>query len=311
MIKYTFLLPAYKAKFFAEALESIKRQTYTDFRVLVSDDCSPDDLKSIYDEVVGADPRFSFRRNAENMGSKSLVSHWNLLVDMCETEFLIMASDDDVYEPNFLEEIEKLSKKYPEVNLFRGRVKCIDEKDSLLINDAMYPEFLDQALFFRTNFASNYLACEANFCYRTKALKMKGGYIDFPKAWFSDDATHIMIAENGCAVTPEIVFAYRHSVHTITNEWANSQDAVHKVEASLSFFCWMEEYYKTIRPNKETNIKQIGMQECLAKARRNAENHLQFCSFRDFVDLAKSCNLKFGSSKIYLYYNWLRCLIKK
>ena len=52
-IKYTFLLPAYKPDFFEEALRSIKDQTYSDFKVLVSDDCSPHDLKSIYNNVCG------------------------------------------------------------------------------------------------------------------------------------------------------------------------------------------------------------------------------------------------------------------
>ena len=100
--RFMFLVPSYKASFLEEALESIKNQTYTDFKVLVSDDCSPENLKPIYDKFCGNDPRFAFRRNEANMGGKSLVSHWNLLVDLCDTEYLIMASDDDVYEPKFL-----------------------------------------------------------------------------------------------------------------------------------------------------------------------------------------------------------------
>ena len=71
--KYTFLLPAYKPDFFEEALRSIKEQTFSDCKVLVSDDCSPHDLKSIFDKVCGDDERFAYRRNEENMGGKSLV----------------------------------------------------------------------------------------------------------------------------------------------------------------------------------------------------------------------------------------------
>ena len=48
MAKYSFLLPAYKPDFLEVALRSIKSQTFSDFKVLVSDDCSPHDLKSIY-----------------------------------------------------------------------------------------------------------------------------------------------------------------------------------------------------------------------------------------------------------------------
>lgn len=46
-MKYTFLLPAYKGRFFDEMLRSIQGQTYTDFKVIISDDCSPEDLRSI------------------------------------------------------------------------------------------------------------------------------------------------------------------------------------------------------------------------------------------------------------------------
>ena len=87
-MSYTFLLPAFKITFFADALRSIKNQTYKDFKCLVSDDCSPDDIKSIFDRTVGNDPRFVYRRNEENIGSKSLVAHWNLLVDLCDTDYL-------------------------------------------------------------------------------------------------------------------------------------------------------------------------------------------------------------------------------
>lgn len=55
MVKYTFLLPAFKPDFLEVALRSIKSQTLKDFKVLVSDDCSPHDLKPIYNKVCGDD----------------------------------------------------------------------------------------------------------------------------------------------------------------------------------------------------------------------------------------------------------------
>lgn len=74
MTKYTFLLPAFKPDFFEVALRSIKSQTLKNFKVLVLDDCSSHDLKSIYDKVCGDDVRFLYRRNEVNMGNNSLVS---------------------------------------------------------------------------------------------------------------------------------------------------------------------------------------------------------------------------------------------
>ena len=144
--RYTFLVPSYKASFLEEALESIKNQTYTDFKVLVSDDCSPENLKPIYEKVCGNDPRFAFRRNEANMGGKSLVSHWNLLVDLCDTEYLIMASDDDVYEPKFLEEIDALVEKYPKVDILRAKARRT-ENGRLAREDFNLDEYMTFAQF--------------------------------------------------------------------------------------------------------------------------------------------------------------------
>lgn len=216
MVKYTFLLPAYKPDFFEVALRSIKSQTFKDFKVLVSDDCSPHDLKSIYDKVCGDDTRFSFRRNEVNMGSKSLVSHWNLLVDMCDTEYLILASDDDVYEPTFLEEVDKLAQKYPEVDLIRARVRLINDSSNIAFYDGIYQEFTDSLEFVNLMYLHNSIKCIANYTFRLKALKAIEGFIDFPLAWFSDRATVMKLSTHGVANTKDVLFSFRMSDVNIT-----------------------------------------------------------------------------------------------
>lgn len=304
--KYSFLLPAYKVKYFEEALVSIKNQTLKNFKVIVSDDCSPENLKSVYDKVVSDDSRFEFRRNEVNIGGKSLVSHWNLLVDLCDTEFLIMASDDDVYEPNFLEEIDKLTDKYLYVDLFRGRTKNIGENNELLLNDLFYPEIIDQAQFFNICFSNSFISCEPNYCYRSKVLKEKGKYVDFPSAWFADDATHLIMAEHGCASTRDIVFGFRKSDISISNTWSESKDAVKKVEASFAFNKWIDKYYPSIHPNEEKSLLECAYGKCKVKIKRNIENNIQFCSFSSFRYYAKRARLELQMSFPILMYNWFR-----
>lgn len=304
--KYTFLLPAYKAKYFEEALASIKNQTFKDFKVLVSDDCSPEDLRSIYDKTVGDDSRFEYRRNEVNIGGKSLVAHWNLLVDLCDTELLIMASDDDVYEPTFLEEIDRLTVKYPDVNLFRGRAKNIGENNDLLLKDLFYPEIMDQTHFFNVCFSNSFISCEPNYCYRTNVLKTKGKYVDFPSAWFADDATHLVMAEKGCASTTEIVFGFRKSDISISNTWSDAKDAAKKVEASLAFNTWIDNYYPCIHQSEEKSLLEFAYGKCKVKIKRNVENNIQFCSFSSFKYYAKKARHELQMSFPILMYNWFR-----
>ena len=246
-VKYTFLLPAYKVSFLEEALTSIKNQTYKDFKVLVSDDCSPENLKSIYDKVCGDDPRFSYRRNKENMGGKSLVSHWNLLVDMCDTEYLIMASDDDVYEPKFLEEINDLAIKYPQVDLFRAKAVRKENNKPVLL-DGNIPEYQDQAEFMEYFGVKKMVLCLANYLFRKSALKQMGGFPDFPTAAFSDSAAAIFLSKNGIATTEDVLFTFRISNENLSCAKNYSINTEKGVIANLMFLDWFEQKFHQLYP---------------------------------------------------------------
>lgn len=216
--KYTFLLPAYKAVYFRKALLSIKNQSFKDFKVLVSDDCSPDNLQEIFISVVGDDNRFVFRRNNENIGSKSLVLHWNLLVNFCETEYLILASDDDVYDSYFLESVDDLINKYPNVDLVRTNVARINEDDEKTGEDDLCHEFESQVSFLYNLFCRRRLKCIANYVFKTSALKKNKGFVDFPLAWGSDDITVMILSKNGVANVSSPLFYFRLSKINISSQ---------------------------------------------------------------------------------------------
>lgn len=283
--KYTFLLPAYKAKYFEEALRSIKAQTLRDFRVLVSDDCSPEPLKPIFDRVCGDDPRFTFRRNTENMGSKSLVSHWNLLVDMCETEWLIMASDDDVYEPEFLEKMDELQNKYPQVDLLHGRVREINERGETNKTDAEYENLVPMIDFMQFRSMKGHIECLANHAYRTSRLQEHHGFVEFPLAWHSDIATNNYMALNGCATTSQIVFSFRMSGKNISSQFGNPQVSRKKVIATYAFDRWMQDFtehaLKILKLSSEE--KNVIVTEYKSIVRNNTESFIYHCRPLDFI----------------------------
>lgn len=247
MTNITFLLPAYKAQYFQDALISIKNQTYSDFSCLVSDDCSPEDLKTIFDQTVGEDSRFSYRRNEQNMGSKSLVSHWNLLVGLCETKYLIMASDDDVYSPRFLEKMMLLADKYPQVELLRARCRIINAESVTLREDALSEEFESQDVFLYRFWAQR-ISCVANYMFRTEALKKQGKFVDFPLAWGSDTATVLNLCKKGVASPSEILFSFRSSGSNIsTTQDAHTIRLKHKAYFQLYDFLFA--YFQNWHPD--------------------------------------------------------------
>ena len=237
-MKYTFLLPAYKLKYFEESLKSILNQTYRDFKVVVSDDCSPEDIKSVV-ERYASDNRLIYRRNEKNMGASSLVSHWNLLVNMCDTEYLILASDDDIYDINFLENIDCLVNKYPQVDLFHARCRVIDGKGKCIQEDCTYEQYASWITFLSQYFYNGHIECIANHVFRTSVLKGMGGFVDFPLAWCSDTATTATLASNGVVNTEEILFNFRMSGINISSAKVEQKDISKKKYIAL---CQFDDY---------------------------------------------------------------------
>ena len=62
-MKYSFVLPAYKAHFLSQAVDSILSQTYTEFELIIVNDASPEDLDSIVESY--SDSRIRYYKNQQ------------------------------------------------------------------------------------------------------------------------------------------------------------------------------------------------------------------------------------------------------
>lgn len=197
MIKYSFVLPAYKGAHIADSIESILCQTYTDFELIIVDDCSPDDIKSVTDKFQ--DPRIKYYRNDINLGGTNLVRQWNYCIDKAIGTFLILASDDDLYEPDYLLKMDSLEKTFPTVNVFRPLICHIDEVGRRTIcEEPMIPQpgIITQEYYLEL-FSNHYLLSGLQqYMFRRSSLLEIGGFVDLPRAWFSDDATVICLSKN-------------------------------------------------------------------------------------------------------------------
>ena len=244
-MKYTFLLPAYKVKYLSKALQSILSQTYNNFEIIVSDDNSPEGVKEIVDSLN--DKRIRYRRNDVNIGGEKLVDHWNLLVNECNSDYIIMASDDDIYHPNFLSEIDKLANNYPQIDIIRARVQRIDENGEQTAKEDIFDKYQTELETINSIFCGKYIGCIGNYVFRTKALKDIGGFIHLPYAWFSDLLTVVAMAKNGQANTANILFSFRLSECNISNTKKNKYMDLKKLNATIAFHKWMGEHMSNLR----------------------------------------------------------------
>ena len=86
-VKYSFVLPAYKANYLRESIDSILGQTYTDFELIIVNDASPEDVDSIVNSYN--DKRIQYYRNEDNIGGKDLVAQWNYSISYATGDYLV------------------------------------------------------------------------------------------------------------------------------------------------------------------------------------------------------------------------------
>ena len=216
-IKYSFVLPAYKSQFLKESIDSILAQSYKDFELIIVDDASPDDIGgvvSLYD-----DARIRYYRNEENIGGTNLVAQWNHSIEYANGDWIILATDDDIYENAFLETADKLLGKYPDVDIFRGRISSFNSSSPETIRDAevCMPEFACFEEFAYSMFHGLFGGVP-QYVFRRKALMSIGGFVNFPKAWGSDDATALLLAQKGIVCSGEYLVRFRFSGQNISSE---------------------------------------------------------------------------------------------
>lgn len=120
------ILPNYNHGAFLPArLESIVRQTYRDYELLLLDDASTDgsqDLLRIHAERYGA----RLILNEKNSGSPFV--QWNRGVRESSGRYLWIAESDDFADPKFLESLVPLLDEHPRVGIAYARSWLIDEQ---------------------------------------------------------------------------------------------------------------------------------------------------------------------------------------
>jgi glycosyltransferase involved in cell wall biosynthesis len=231
-------LPVFKVKYFEKALKSLLDQFYKNIEIIILNDASPDDIDSIVSKFA-EDSRIRYYRNNVNFGKISLVSTWNKCIDLAKGEFFILASDDDIYNERFVDEMISLSNKYPQSDLFHSRVVHIDKDDKVINLTPVCPEFEQCSDFVWHRLNGYRMQYVPDFMCRTSALRSINGFVDFPSAWFSDDATWFLLAKNGgVAYSNKLLFSFRYSGINITS----SGHIDEKIMANFLFKDWLNSY---------------------------------------------------------------------
>lgn len=117
-------VPTYnRSRFLGECLESILRQSFADYELVILDNCSTDDTEAVVRKF--RDPRIRYLRNSENVGQ---IGNLNRCVEVAEGEFICVFHDDDVYDPLILEKELEVFSRHQRVGLTHTAVWLLTEE---------------------------------------------------------------------------------------------------------------------------------------------------------------------------------------
>ena len=214
-MKFSVTLPSYKSRYLQEAIDSVVSQTYTDWELIIVDDCSPEDLASIVKPYLN-DSRVHYYRNAKNCGAANVVDNWNICLNYCTGDYVICIGDDDRLLPCCLEELSQTISKYPGLNVYHLQTEIIDEKGMRKEGLPERPEKEDvlSAMVGRWKGRKQFIG---DFCFSRDHLNGCGGYYPLPYAWGSDDITVFRaMLHNGIANVKKPCFQYRENIYSIS-----------------------------------------------------------------------------------------------
>ena len=143
MAKVTVLMPTYNVeKYVREAIESVLRQTFTDFELLVMDDCSTDGTLEVVRSI--SDPRIRIEQNPKNLG---LADNLNRGLSLITTELVARMDGDDIAEPFWLEREVEVLDNHPEIGIVSGGFERFGTQQSLVRFPEKHEDGLANMLF--------------------------------------------------------------------------------------------------------------------------------------------------------------------
>jgi glycosyltransferase involved in cell wall biosynthesis len=116
------------------ALDSLLGQRFTDYALVLLDDCSTDETPAIAAEYAARDPRVSFERHERRLG---MMRNWRAVFERAtrlhpSAAYFAWASDHDLWDPEWLATLMDVLETQTNVVLTYPRVERCDELDQAL-----------------------------------------------------------------------------------------------------------------------------------------------------------------------------------
>lgn len=125
------IVPNYNhSKYVRQRIDAILAQTYTDFELILLDDCSTDDSPNILKEYQNHPAVSHVILNERNSGSP--FQQWEKGIQLARGRYIWIAESDDLTDPGFLRATVEQMEKHPEARLCTTGSHVIDSEGRII-----------------------------------------------------------------------------------------------------------------------------------------------------------------------------------
>lgn len=292
MEKVDILLATYNGeKYLKEQLDSILNQTYSNFRLLISDDCSSDNTRKILEEYKDKDNRIVIYFQDENLG---VIKNFEFLLKQVKSAYYMFSDQDDIWKN---EKIEKSVKKLEETNsnLVYSDLEVVDENLNVIYESYWKLKGIYRKIKKYNNFESLYLNNFVTGCTMISKKELINKVLPLPsssKYVLHDYWISLIISQDGkISYIEEPLMKYRQHKNNKVGSKKRSDELDSLDEIRQLFINVKKEHFKIFIENEnkfiDNNIKELNKKSLKYYEMLESKKYINFKNWSLFFKLYK------------------------
>jgi len=233
--KVSVLIPTFNSEnYIGEAIKSVLDQTFTDFELIILDNCSTDGSFAEISKYL-KDSRITYYKNDINIGA---INNFNKILQYGNGAYIKFLFSDDILLPDALEKFVNILDNYPNVSLVTSYFQFFGSLS--YISKQPYQGLIPgQQAIRQTLIQSNWIGSPSNVIFRRLSYDKKG----FNKKWkwWGDlELWHRILNSGDMYIIPEVLSKFKYHNDSAT------QGCIQRFEDRHDEYYYM----KFVRDNK-------------------------------------------------------------
>ncbi len=251
MEKVDILLATYNGeKYLREQIDSILNQTYTEFRLLISDDGSTDGTRDILKEYKEKDSRIEVFMQDDNLG---VVKNFEFLLKKVEAKYYMFSDQDDIWKETKIEKsLNKIEEGY---DLVYSDLEVVDENLNVTYSSYWKLKGIYNKIKKYNNFESLYLNNFVTGCTIISKKELMNLFMPLPntsKFVLHDYWISLIISQSGkIAYIEEPLIKYRQHKNNKVGSKKKSDELKSIDEIRSLFIQVKKEHFKVFIENED------------------------------------------------------------